>query len=70
MVHNRRTQPRILSFGPQIKEDGALEERNEFDEDIKLEELKEYKEKQKDFKKSQKISKAKARLESQQIEIS
>jgi hypothetical protein len=51
LVHNRRTQPRILSFGPQIKEDGALEERNEFDKDIKSEELEECKEKQKDFQK-------------------
>ena len=62
MVHNRRTQPRILSFGPQIKEDGALEERNEFDKDIKLEELEECKEKQKDFQKVTKNLQGKSKI--------
>ena len=62
MVHNRRTQPRILSFRPQIKEDGAFEERNEFDKDIKLEELEECKEKQKDFQKVSKDLQGKSKI--------
>jgi hypothetical protein len=51
LVHNQRTQPWILPVGSQIIEDGALENGNQLDQEIKSEEPAEDQKNQKDFQK-------------------